>query len=174
MSEDARQRTDGTQNVPGSGGSATGSLSERLRADLTTAMKARDELTRDTLRMTLTAVRTAEVSGKEPRELSDDEVRTVLIKETKKRREAAEAFDTAGRTESADRERAEAGVLARYLPAELSDDELAGLIRGVIAEGGFTGPQQMGAVMKLVQPKVTGRADGKRVAGEVRRQLGAG
>ncbi len=172
MSEDARRRTDGTQDGPGSSGAAR--LSEQLRADLTTAMKARDELTRDTLRMTLTAVRTVEVSGNEPRELSDDEVRTVLIKESKKRREAAEAFDTAGRTESAARERAEAGVLARYLPAELSDDELTDLIREVIAEGGFSGPRQMGAVMKIVQPKVTGRADGKRVAGEVRRQLSAG
>ncbi|GAA4217479.1 GatB/YqeY domain-containing protein [Actinocatenispora rupis] len=147
------------------------SLSERLRADMTEAMKARDELTRDTLRMTMTAVRNAEVSGDAPRELSDDEVVAVLIKEAKKRREAAEAFDAAGRTESAAKERAEAGVLARYLPAELSDDELAELVRGVLAEGGFTEPRQMGQVMKQVQPKVAGRADGKRVAAEVKRQL---
>lgn len=138
---------------------------------MTAAMKARDELTRDTLRMALTAVRAAEVAGATPHELSDDEVVAVLIKESKKRREAAEAFEGAGRTASAQQERDEATVLARYLPAELSDAELSDLVRQVIAEGGFAGPQQMGAVMKLVQPKVAGRADGKRVATEVRAQL---
>lgn len=141
---------------------------------MTAAMKARDELTRDTLRMALTAVRAAEVSGDAPRELADDEVVAVLIKESKKRREAAEAFEGAGRAESAQRERDEASVLARYLPAELSDAELSDLVRQVIAEGGFAGPQQMGAVMKVVQPKVAGRADGKRVATEVRAQLTSG
>jgi uncharacterized protein len=140
---------------------------------MTAAMKARDELTRDTLRMALTAVRAAEVAGAAPRELSDDEVVAVLIKESKKRREAAEAFEGAGRAASAQQERDEAAVLARYLPAELSDAELSDLVRQVIAEGGFAGPQQMGAVMKLVQPKVAGRADGKRVATEVRAQLTA-
>ncbi|MGA8113251.1 MAG: GatB/YqeY domain-containing protein [Actinocatenispora sp.] len=158
MSEDARQAR----------------LSERLRADMTAAMKSQDALTRDTLRMTIAAVRNAEVAGSTQRELSDDEVLAVLAKESKKRREAAEAFDAAGRTESAAQERAEATVLARYLPTELSDDELATLVGEVVAEGGFSGPQQMGAAMKLVQPKVAGRADGKRVAAEVRRQLNAG
>ena len=140
---------------------------------MTAAMKARDELTRDTLRMALTAVRNAEVAGDAPRVLSDDEVVTVLIKESKKRREAAEAFDAGGRAESAQRERDEAVVLARYLPAELSDAELADLVRQAIAEGGFSGQGAMGAVMKQVQPKVTGRADGRRVAAEVRSQLTA-
>lgn len=149
-------------------------LFDRLRADMTAAMKARDERTRDTLRLALTAVRTAEVAGSDQQELTDDEVLAVLTKESKKRREAAEAFDAAGRTESARAERAEAAVLARYLPAELSEGELADLVRGVIAEGGFAGPHQMGAVMKLVQPKVAGRADGRRVATEVRSQLAAG
>lgn len=149
-------------------------LADRLRADMTTAMKERDELTRDTLRMALTAVRNAEVSGGAPRELTDDEVVTVLGKESKKRREAAEAYDGAGRVESAKRERDEAVVLARYLPAELSDAELSELVRGVIADGGFSGQAQMGAVMKQVQPKVAGRADGRRVAAEVRSQLSAG
>lgn len=149
-------------------------LADRLRADMTTAMKERDELTRDTLRMALTAVRNAEVSGAAPRELTDDEVQAVLGKESKKRREAAEAYDEAGRVESAKRERDEAVVLARYLPAELSDADLSELVRGVIADGGFSGPAQMGAVMKQVQPKVAGRADGRRVAAEVRAQLSAG
>jgi uncharacterized protein YqeY len=147
------------------------SLHERLRADMTAAMKAKDGLTRDTLRMALTAVRTAETSGATATELSDDEVLAVLTKEAKKRREAAEAFDGAGRTESAQRERDEAKVLARYLPAELSDAELTELVAAELADGGFTEPRQMGQAMKLIQPKVAGRADGKRVAAEVKRQL---
>jgi len=151
-----------------------GSLSERLRADMTAAMKAKDALTRDTLRMALTAVRNAEVAGDSATELSDDQVLAVLTKEAKKRREAAEAFDGAGRTESAQRERDEAAVLARYLPAELSDAELTELVRAVLADGGFTEPRQMGQAMKQVQPKVAGRADGKRVAAEVKRQLSGG
>jgi uncharacterized protein YqeY len=147
------------------------SLHERLRADMTAAMKAKDGLTRDTLRMVLTAVRTAETSGATATELSDDEVQAVLTKEAKKRREAAEAFDGAGRTESAQRERDEAKVLARYLPAELSDAELTELVTAELADGGFTEPRQMGQAMKQIQPKVAGRADGKRVAAEVKRQL---
>jgi uncharacterized protein YqeY len=146
-------------------------LKARLHADLNTAMKARDELTTATLRMALTAVTTEEVAGKQARELSDDEVLRVLIREAKKRREAAEAFDAAGRAELADRERAEGTVLDTYLPAQLADDELTELVRGAIAETGASGPQQMGAVMKAVQPRVAGRADGKRVSDEVRRQL---
>lgn len=147
-------------------------LKSRLRADLHTAMKARDELSTATLRMVLTAISTEEVSGKQARELSDDEVLTVLAREAKKRREAAEAFDGAGRTELAERERAEGGVLDTYLPAQLGDEELAELVRAAIAETGAHGAQQLGAVMKLVQPRVAGRADGKRVSAEVRRQLG--
>jgi uncharacterized protein YqeY len=147
-------------------------LKLRLRADLNAAMKARDELTTATLRMALTAVSTEEVAGKQSRELSDDEVLRVLGREAKKRREAAEAFDAAGRTELAERERAEGVVLDAYLPAQLGDDELVELVRTAVTEAGATGPQQMGAVMKLVQPRVAGRADGKRVSDEVRRQLG--
>ena len=146
-------------------------LKPRLRADLNAAMKARDELTTATLRMALTAVSTEEVAGKQSRELSDDEVLRVLGREAKKRREAAEAFDAAGRTELAERERAEGVVLDAYLPEQLSDDELAELVRAAVTEAGATGPQQMGAVMKLVQPQVAGRAEGKRVSDEVRRQL---
>ena len=146
-------------------------LKARLHADLNVAMKARDELTTATLRMALTAVTTEEVAGKQARELSDDEVLKVLAREGKKRREAAEAYDAANRPELAARERAEGGVLDRYLPAQLDDAELAELVRAAIAEAGATGPQQLGAVMKLVQPKVAGRADGRRISDEVRRQL---
>jgi uncharacterized protein len=147
-------------------------LKERLQSDLTAAMKARDQLRAATLRMALTAVTTEEVAGKKARVLSDDEVLTVLTREAKKRREAAEAFDGAGRVELATRERAEGEVLAEYLPAQLSDDELADLVRTAIAETSADGPRAMGQVMKAVQPQVTGRAEGGRVAAEVRRQLG--
>ena len=146
-------------------------LKERLQADLTTAMKARDELRSATLRMVLTAVKTEEVSGKTARELDDAEVVTVLGREAKKRREAAEAFADGGRPERADRERAEEEVIAAYLPAQLSDDELRDLVVAAISETRAAGPQAMGQVMKSVTPKTTGRADGGRVAAEVRRQL---
>ena len=146
-------------------------LKDRLHADLNVAMKARDELTTATLRMALTAITTEEVAGKQARQLGDDEVVTVLVREAKKRREAAEAFAAAGRPELAERERAEGMVLDRYLPAQLSEDELAGLVRSAISEAQASTPQQLGAVMKLVQPRVAGRADGKRVSDEVRRQL---
>jgi uncharacterized protein len=146
-------------------------LKDRLHADLNTAMKARDELTTSTLRMALTAITNEEVAGKQARELSDDEVLRVLGREAKRRREAAEAFDAAGRAELAERERAEGVVLDRYLPAQLGDEELADLVAAAIDEAGATSPRDMGAVMKIVQPKVAGRADGRRVSDEVRRRL---
>lgn len=146
-------------------------LKQRLRADLTAAMKARDELSAATLRMALTAVTTEEVAGKTARELSDAEVLAVLGREAKKRREAAQAYDDAGRAELAARERAELGVLERYLPAQLDEEELAELVRAVIDEVGAAGAAAMGAVMRAVQPRVAGRAEGGRVAAEVRRQL---
>jgi uncharacterized protein YqeY len=146
-------------------------LKARLRNDLNTAMKARDELTTATLRMTLTAITNEEVAGKSARELADDEVLRVITRESKKRREAAEAYDAAGRVELAERERQEGGVLDRYLPAQLGDDELTALVTAAIAEAGASTPRDMGAVMRIVQPKVAGRADGKRVSDEVRRQL---
>ena len=149
-------------------------LKDRLRTDLNTAMKARDELTTATLRMALTAVSTEEVAGKAARELSDDEVLKILGREAKKRREAAEAFDGAGRTELAERERAEGSVLDRYLPAQLGDDELGELVAAAIAAAGATSPRDMGAVMKIVQPEVAGRADGKRVSDAVRQRLAGG
>jgi uncharacterized protein len=147
-------------------------LKEQLRSDLTTAMKSRDELRASTLRMALTAITTEEVAGKQARQLGEDEVLKVLMREAKKRREAAEAFSGAGRPELADRERAEGEVLAAYLPAQLGDDELSALVRAAIEESGASGPQAMGQVMKLLQPKVAGRAEGGRIAADVRRQLG--
>jgi uncharacterized protein YqeY len=146
-------------------------LKARLRADLTAAIKGRDELTTATLRMALAAVTTEEVSGAQARQLSDEEVLRVLGREAKKRREAAEAFTAAGRAELAARERAEGGVLDRYLPAQLADAEIAELVRAAIAETGATSQRQFGAVMKVVQAAAAGRADGKRLADEVRRQL---
>ena len=146
-------------------------LKARLRQDLNTAMKARDELTTATLRMTLTAITNEEVAGTSARELDDGEVVRIITREGKKRREAAEAYDAAGRAELAARERAEGDVLERYLPAQLGSDELAELVRSAVAEAGATSQRDMGAVMKLVQPRVAGRADGKRVSDEVRRQL---
>jgi uncharacterized protein YqeY len=146
-------------------------LKNRLQADLATAMKARDELTTATLRMVLAAVTTEEVAGAESRELSDDEVLRVLTREAKKRRESAEAFASAGRGELADRERAEGEVIGRYLPAQLSDEELAEVVRRGIAEAGATSARELGAVMKVVRPLVGERADGRRISEEVRRQL---
>jgi uncharacterized protein YqeY len=121
--------------------------------------------------MTLAAITTEEVAGAQARELSDDEVQRVITRETRKRREAAEAFDQAGRAELADRERAEGAVLEDYLPRQLDDAELAELVRAAVIEAGATEPRQLGAVMKLAQPRVAGRADGRRVSDEVRRQL---
>jgi uncharacterized protein YqeY len=146
-------------------------LKPQLQADLTTAMKGRDELTTATLRMLLTAITTEEVAGSSARELSDDEVLRVVNREAKKRREAAEAFAAAGRTEQAQRERDEETVLSRYLPSQLDDAELTALVADAIAETGAHGPQQLGLVMKTITPKIAGRADGKRVSEEVRRQL---
>ncbi|WP_432513795.1 GatB/YqeY domain-containing protein [Kineococcus sp. SYSU DK001] len=151
-------------------------LKDSLQADLTTAMKARDELRSATLRMVLTAVRGEEVAGKAARVLSDEEVVTVLQREAKKRREAAEAYDGAGRTEQAARERAELGVVETYLPTPLSDEELAELVDEAVlvatAEG-LTGMGAMGAVMSQLKGKVAGRADGKRLSGAVRARLQA-
>ncbi|UED85472.1 GatB/YqeY domain-containing protein [Streptomyces profundus] len=146
----------------------------RLRGDLTAAIKERDELRSATLRMALTAITTEEVSGKTARELSDDEVRKVLAREAKKRREAAEAFDKGGRADRADRERAEGEVLAEYLPKQLTDEELTSLVEEAVAEAraqGAEGPRAMGAVMKIVNPKVAGLAEGGRVAAAVKRTL---
>jgi uncharacterized protein YqeY len=148
-----------------------GELKDRLHADLTDAMRARDELTTATLRMALTAIGNEEVAGKAARELSDDEVLKVVAREAKKRREAAEAFASGGRPEKAERELAEGAVLEAYLPAQLSDEELSALVAAAVAETGASGPQAMGQVMKVVNPKVAGRAEGGRVAAAVKAAL---
>ena len=146
-------------------------LKDQLRSDLTAAMKARDEVRTRTLRMALTAVSNAEVAGATARELSDDEVLKVLTREAKRRREAADAFATAGRTEQAAAEQAEGEVLDGYLPAQLGDDEIAAIVTAEIEQSGAAGMGAMGQVMKTVTPRMAGRADGARVAAEVRRQL---
>ncbi len=147
-------------------------LKAQLKSDLTAAMKGRDELTTATLRMLLTAVSTEEVSGTSARELTDDEVQKLISREAKKRREAAEAFEGAGRTEQAKRELDEETVLNRYLPSQLDDAELAALVADAVRESGATEQRQLGQVMKVLTPKVAGRADGKRVSQEARRLLG--
>lgn len=150
-------------------------LKDRLRSDLTASMKARDALRSSTLRMVLTAVTNAEVAGKEARELSDDDVLTVLTSEAKKRREAAEAFDAGNRPELAQKERDEAAVLAEYLPEQLSADEVRALVTSTIEQLGVAGDgmKAMGRVMGALQPQVKGRADGGVVAAEVKKALGA-
>lgn len=146
-------------------------LKDRMRDDLTAAMRERDELRTATIRMALAAITTEEVAGAAARALSDDEVLRVLARESKKRREAAEAYDKGGRPDRAERERAELAVLETYLPAQLTDEELQALVAAAVAESGATAPQQMGQVMKIVTPRIAGRAEGSRVAAEVRRQL---
>jgi uncharacterized protein YqeY len=147
-------------------------LKDRLRGDLTAAMKARDQVRVRTLRMALTSVTKEEVAGKSARELSDDEVIQVLAREAKRRREAADAFAAAGREEQAAAELAEGAVLDAYLPAQLSDGELGALVAAAIEETGADSPRALGQVMRALSPRVAGRAEGARVAAEVRRQLG--
>jgi hypothetical protein len=150
-------------------------LKDRLRTDLTTAMKARDEVRSSTLRMVLTSITNAEVAGREQRELSDDDIIGVLSTEAKKRREAATAFEEGGRAEMAAKEKAEAAVIADYLPQQLTAEEIAGIVTAAVEQVGAAGEgmKAMGRVMGVVQPQVKGRADGGAVAAEVRRQLGA-
>ena len=146
-------------------------LKERLRADLNAAMRARDQVRMHTRRVALTSITNEEVAGTSARDLSDEEVVKVLSREARKRREAAEAFGAAACDEQAAAERAEGEVLADYLPAQLGQDELTALVSAAIAETGASGMQGMGQVMKMLTPRVAGRADGARVAAEVRCQL---
>ncbi|CAG7571598.1 hypothetical protein FB554_3386 [Barrientosiimonas humi] len=146
-------------------------LKARLRSDLTDAIRARDTLRTNTLRMTLSAIGNAEVAGSEARELSDDDVLKVIGKEAKKRREAAEAYDGAGRDELAATERSELAVLEDYLPKQLDDAQIDAIVAEAVRETGATGMAQMGQVMKVVQPKVAGQAEGGRVAAAVKRAL---
>ena len=149
-------------------------LKEQIHTDLTAAIKAKDSLTSGTLRMVLSAITNEEVSGKEARVLNDQDMITVLNREAKKRKEAATAYDEAKRPELADKERAELAIIQAYLPAALSDEDLAKIIASAVAEvsaSGATGPSAMGAVMKIVSPQVSGRADGGAVAAAVKSAL---
>jgi uncharacterized protein YqeY len=149
-------------------------LKEQLHTDLTAAIKAKDSLTSGTLRMVLAAITNEEVSGKEARVLNDQDMIAVLNREAKKRKEAATAYDEAKRPELADKERAELRIIQAYLPAALSDEDLVKIIANAVAEvaaSGTTGPSAMGAVMKLVSPQVSGRADGGAVAAAVKSAL---
>jgi hypothetical protein len=150
-------------------------LKDRLRSDLVSSIKARDELRSSTIRMVLAAITNAEVAGKQARELSDEDVIGVLSTEAKKRREAAAAFADAGRAELSDKETAEAAVIVGYLPEQLDEAEIAGIVSAAVAQTGAAGEgmRAMGKVMGVVTPQVKGRADGAAVAAEVRRQLGA-
>jgi hypothetical protein len=146
-------------------------LADQIQTDLTAAMKARDELRLSVLRMALAAIKEARVSGDEVRDLTDDDVVALLAKEAKRRDEAAEAFDAGGRDESAARERAERDVLAAYLPAPASDEEIEALVAEALSEGGFSEPSQMGLAMKAAMAKVGGKADGKKVSALVKAAL---
>ena len=148
------------------------SIKETLQSDLTEAIRSRNELHAATIRMVLTAITNEEVSGKSARVLTDAEIITVLSREAKKRREAAEAFVAGDRQDRADRERAEGEVIALYLPTQLSEAELAQMIQEAVAESGAAGPSGMGAVMKLLQPKIAGKADGATVSAAVKAALG--
>ncbi len=150
-------------------------LKERLRTDLTASIKGRQQLRSSTLRMVLAAITNAEVAGKQARELSDDEVQAVIASEAKKRRESAEAFVGGGRHELAEKETAEAAILADYLPEQMGTEDIAAVVAEVVAQTGTAGEgnKAMGTVMGAVQPRVKGRADGAAVAAEVRRQIGA-
>ncbi len=150
-------------------------LKDRLRTDLTTAIKARDTMRSSTLRMLLTAITNAEVAGKTQVELDDEQITGVLSTEAKKRREAAAAFDDAGRVEMAEKERGELAVITDYLPAQLSEAEIADIVAKAVDQTGAAGEgmKAMGKVMGIVSPQVKGKADGGAVAAEVRRQLGA-
>ena len=148
-------------------------LKETLQADLTEAIRSRNELTSGTIRMLLAAIQVEEVAGKEARTLKDDEIIKVLSREAKKRREAVDAFKDAGRADKAEQEAKEGEVILKYLPAQLSEDEIKKIVADAVAESGATTPQQMGQVMKIVQPKVAGKADGALVSSLVKAALGA-
>jgi len=147
-------------------------LKEKLQSDLTDAIRSRAEVKSGTIRMLLAAITTEEVSGKAARVLKDDEIITVLSREAKKRREAVEAYIAAKRDDLADKERAEGEVIAQYLPAQLSEEEIKKMIADAISETGAAGPAGMGLVMKVLSPKIAGKADGGVVSGLVKAALG--
>ena len=146
-------------------------LKAKLRSDLTDAIRARDEIKSGTIRMVLTAITNEEVAGKVAKELTDAEVITVLSREAKKRREAAEAYEAAGRADKAALEKSEGKIIAGYLPQQMSESEVAALIAAAIAATGATGPGDMGKVMGILKPQVAGKADGGMVSGLVKAAL---
>jgi len=146
-------------------------LKETLKSDLTEAIRSSDKVVSGTIRMVLTAITNEEVSGKEARVLSDEEIITVLSREAKKRREAAEEFAKAGRTDRAADEKAEGEVIAKYLPAQLSEDDIKKLIADAVISTGAAGPADMGKVMGAIKPKIAGKADGALVSSLVKAAL---
>jgi hypothetical protein len=149
-------------------------IKEQLQSDLTEAIRSRNEIVSGTIRMVLTSIRNEEVSGKEERTLADAEIITVLTREAKKRREAAEAFADAGRADKAELEKAEGEVIAKYLPAQMSEDDVKKLVAAAIAQSGSAGPGDMGKVMGILKPQVAGKADGALVSGLVKAALNGG
>jgi uncharacterized protein YqeY len=149
-------------------------IKEQLQSDLTEAIRSRNEIISGTIRMVLTSIRNEEVSGKEERTLADAEIITVLTREAKKRREAAEAFADAGRADKAELEKAEGEVIAKYLPAQMSEDDVKKLVAAAIAQSGAAGPGDMGKVMGILKPQVAGKADGGLVSGLVKAALAGG
>lgn len=146
---------------------------EQMQQDLKDAMKARDQVKVAALRMAIAAVKEAAVAGKAAKELTDADVEAVLRTQVKRRDEAAEAFQSAGRDEQAQRELDERSVLSAYLPEELDDDELEAIVDEALAKGGFSDPSQMGPAMNAAMAGVAGRAEGKRVSAMVRAKLGS-
>ena len=146
-------------------------LKEKLQTDLTDAIRARDEVKSGTVRMLLAAITNEEVAGKAAKVLTDAEIITVLSREAKKRREAVEAYTQAKREDLANKEKAEAAVIALYLPEQLSEADIKKLIAEAIAETGAAGPASMGLVMKVLQPRIAGKADGGMVSGLVKAAL---
>ena len=149
-------------------------IKEQLQSDLTEAIRSRNEIVSGTIRMVLTSIRNEEVSGKEERTLADAEIITVLTREAKKRREAADAFADAGRADKAELEKAEGEVIAKYLPAQMSEDDVKKLVAAAIAQSGAAGPGDMGKVMGILKPQVVGKADGSLVSGLVKAALAGG
>ena len=147
-------------------------LKEKLQADLTEAIRGRDEVKSGTIRMLLSAITNEEVAGKTSKILTDAEIITVLSREKKKRREAVEAFTAAKRDDLADKEKAEGVIIAQYLPEQLSEAEIKKMIADAITETNAAGPAGMGLVMKVLQPKIAGKADGGVVSGLVKAALG--
>ena len=149
-------------------------LKETLKSDLTEAIRSSDKVVSGTIRMVLTAITNEEVSGKEARVLTEDEIITVLSREGKKRREAADEFAKAGRTDKAAEEKAEGEVIAKYLPAQLSEDDVKKLIAAAVASTGAAGPGDMGKVMGAIKPQIAGKADGALVSSLVKAALAGG